>query len=58
MLETRARESTLCNKTLFQLLIIYLSFSFLHIYIKVVHYTFTTFNNQSINEDHYTAAYL
>ena len=58
MSETRARELTLCNEALSQLLIICLSLSFLHIYIKGVHCTFTTFNNQFINRDHYTVACL
>ena len=58
MLKTKARESSLCNEALPQLLIIYLSFSFLHIYIKGVCCTFTTFSNQSIDRDHYTAAHL
>ncbi len=56
--ETRARESTLYNEALFQLSIIHLSSSFLHIYIEDVHCTFTTFSNQSIDEDYYTAACL
>ena len=54
--ETRAKELTLYNEALLQLLIICFSLSFLHIYIEGVCYTFTTFSNQSINEDHYTAA--
>jgi len=58
MLKTKVKESTLCNEALSQLSVIYLSLSFLHIYIEGVHCTFTTFNNQSIDRDHYTAAHL
>jgi len=54
--ETKARESTLCNEALSQLSVICLSLSFLHIYIEGVHCTFTTFNNQFIDEDYYTSA--
>ena len=58
VLETKAKELTLCNEALPQLPVIHLSLSFSHIYIKGVHHTFTTFSNQSINRDHYTAVHL
>ncbi len=45
MSETKAKELTLCNEALSQLLVICLSLSFLHIYIESVHCTFTTFSN-------------
>ena len=58
MSKTKAKESILCNETLSQLSVICLSLSFLHIYIEGVHHTFTTFNNQSIDEHHYTATHI
>ncbi len=58
MSETKAKESTLCNEALSQLSVTHLSLSFSHIYIEGVHCTFTTFSNQSIDEDHYTTAHL
>ncbi len=58
MSKTKAKESILCNETLSQLPVICLSLSFLHIYIEDVCHTFTTFSNQSIDRDHYTAAHI
>ena len=45
MSEIKTKELTLYNKALFQLSVICLSLSFLHIYIEDVHHTFTTFSN-------------
>ena len=58
MSRTKTKELILCNETLPQLLIIYLSLSFSYIYIEDMCHTFTAFSNQSIDEDHYITAHL